>query len=245
MGVQKLLLPFGGKTVISHIVDQLLASAVDKIFVVTGHQPERISGELSQHLLAGTRLAPPVPDLPGAPLRLPPPEGEPISAGRVSIVNNADYESGMLSSVRCGLRALPSTYWLGSASDQRPRFTPRGAGFGPPGAEPISAGCHAVLVAIGDQPSISTGLVNLMIRSFAATDKKILVPCYEGKRGHPILFSALYREEILTHYDDVGLRGLLHAHPDEVFELTVSSSCVLSDMDYPDDYRRELATGDR
>ena len=177
MGVQKLLLPFGGKTVISHIVDQLLDSAVDKIFVVTGHQPERISGELSGR--------------------------------RVSIVNNADYDSGMLSSVRCGLRALPER-------------------------------CKAVLVAIGDQPSISTGLVDLMIQSFAAGEKKILVPCYEGKRGHPILFSTLYREEILTHYDDVGLRGLLHAHPDDVLELTVSTSCVLSDMDYPDDYRREL-----
>ncbi|HUV65201.1 MAG TPA: nucleotidyltransferase family protein [Sedimentisphaerales bacterium] len=177
MGVQKLLLPFGGKTVISHIVDQLLASAVDKIFVVRGHQPHRISGELS---------------------------GRPVS-----IVNNADYDSGMLSSVRCGLRALPKR-------------------------------CKAVLVAIGDQPSISTELVDLMIRSFSATEKKILVPCCEGRRGHPILFAALYREEILTHYDDVGLRGLLQVHPDDVFELTVSTSSVLSDMDDPDDYRREL-----
>jgi molybdenum cofactor cytidylyltransferase len=177
MGVQKLLLPFGGKTVISHIVDQFLGSAVDKIFVVTGHQPERISVELSGR--------------------------------RVSIVNNADYDSGMLSSVRCGLRALPKR-------------------------------CKAVLVAIGDQPSISTELVDLMIRSFTATEKKILVPYYEGRRGHPILFAAMYREEILTHYDNVGLRGLLHAHPDDVLELAVSTPCVLSDMDYPDDYQREL-----
>ncbi len=177
MGVQKLLLPFGGKTVTSHIADQLLASTVDKVFVVTGHQPERITAELSGR--------------------------------RVSIVNNPDYDSGMLSSVRCGLHALPKR-------------------------------CRAVLVAIGDQPSINTELVNLMIQSFAAGEKKILVPCYEGKRGHPLLFSAMYREEILTQYDDVGLRGLLHAHPDEVFELTVSTFCVLSDMDYPEDYRREL-----
>ena len=177
MGVQKLLLPFAGKTVISHIVDQLLASTVDRIFVVAGHQPERISTELS---------------------------GRPIS-----IVHNADYDCGMLSSVRCGLHSLPKR-------------------------------CKAVLVAIGDQPSISTELVNLMIRSFDAGQKKILVPCYEGKRGHPVLFSSLYREEVLTRYDDVGLRGLLHAHPDEVFELTVSTPSVLSDMDYPEDYRREL-----
>lgn len=181
MGAQKVLLPFGGKTVIAHIVDQLLASAVDEVYVVTGHQGERVGGALS---------------------------GRPVS-----IVNNPDYESGMLSSVRCGLRALPRQ-------------------------------CRAVLVVLGDQPSVTSQLVDLMLQSFDATEKRILVPFYDGRRGHPILFSELYREEILTHYDDVGLRGLLHAHPDEVFELTVSTPCVLSDMDYPEDYQRELATGD-
>lgn len=177
MGVQKVLLPFGGKSVIAHIVDQLLASKVDKVCVVTGHQAERIREELSSR--------------------------------PVSIVDNPDYESGMLSSVRCGLRALPQQ-------------------------------CKGVLVALGDQPSITSKLVNLMIQSFSASGRRILVPCYDGKRGHPILFSAHYRQEILTDYGDVGLRGLLHAHPDEVFELTVSTAAVLSDMDVPEDYRREL-----
>ena len=50
-----------------------------------------------------------------------------------------------------------------------------------------------------------------------------------------------YRDEILTGCDQVGLRGLLAAHADDVFELPVSNSAVLSDMDYPEDYQRELA----
>lgn len=179
MGAQKLLLPFGGKTVIAHIVDQILASAVDKTYVVVGHEGKRVSRELS--------------DRP------------------VSIVTNADYESGMLSSARCGLAAVPQE-------------------------------CRAVLVALGDQPSVASKLINQMIRAFEATEKKILVPFYDGRRGHPVLFSEVYRDEILTSYDDVGLRGLLHAHPDDVFELSVSTSAVLSDMDFPQDYRRELGS---
>jgi molybdenum cofactor cytidylyltransferase len=177
MGVQKLLLPFSGKTVIGHIVDQLLASTIGEVHVVVGHQAERISAELS---------------------------------GRaVTIVNNPNYESGMLSSVRCGLRSLPEE-------------------------------CRAVMVVLGDQPSITTKLINKMLRSFAATEKSILVPLNESRRGHPVLFSRQYRDEILTHFNDVGLRGLLHKHPEEVFELTVSTDSVLYDMDYPEDYRREL-----
>ncbi len=101
--------------------------------------------------------------------------------------------------------------------------------------------CRAVMVALGDQPSVTSELIDQMVRSFAATQKRILVPFYDGRRGHPVLFSANYRDEILTQYDDVGLRGLLQAHPDEVFELSVSSSAVLSDMDCPEDYQRELA----
>ena len=182
MGVQKLLLPFGGKTVISHIVDQLLASTVGEVHAVVGHQAERISAELS---------------------------------GRaVSIVNNPNYTSGMLSSVRCGLRNLPEK-------------------------------CRAVMVVLGDQPSITTGLIDQMLQSFAATEKNILVPLYKGKRGHPILFSSHYRDEILTQYGDVGLRGLLHGHSEDTFELAVSTASVLCDMDCPEDYRREIGLNKR
>lgn len=182
MGVQKLLLPFGGKTVISHIVDQLPAVSIDNVHVVVGYQAERINRELS---------------------------GRPVS-----IVTNTDYKSGMLSSVRCGLQNLPKQ-------------------------------CRTVLVALGDQPSITSELISRMLESFSACEKSILVPLYDDRRGHPILFSIVHRDSVLTRYDDVGLRGLLRDYPEDVFELVVSTPSVLSDMDYPADYQRERATFDK
>lgn len=100
--------------------------------------------------------------------------------------------------------------------------------------------CDAALVALGDQPSITSALVRQMLDAFRQAGRGIVVPLYAGKRGHPIVFSTCYRDEVLASYDDVGLRGLLAAHPQDVFELNVASSSVLSDMDYPEDYRREL-----
>jgi molybdenum cofactor cytidylyltransferase len=182
MGIQKLLLPFGGKTVIGHIVDQLLASSIDEVHVVVGHKAEQIIAELS---------------------------------GRaVSIVSNPNYKSGMLSSVRCGLKSLPEK-------------------------------CRAVMVVLGDQPSITTELIDQMLKSFTAAEKDILVPLHKGKRGHPVLFSVKYRDEIMTNYGHVGLRGLMHEHPEEVFELEVPTASVLCDMDYPEDYRRELGLSEQ
>ncbi|MDP2898013.1 MAG: nucleotidyltransferase family protein [bacterium] len=181
MGSQKLLLPFAKTTVIGHVVGELLRSELDGIYVVVGHEANRISEELS---------------------------------GRcVTIVANPDYKLGMLSSVRCGLQALP---------------------------EP----CDKVLAVLGDQPAVTSELVNQLVRSSSTTDKGILVPVYRGKRGHPILFSTRYRDEIMTSFDDSGLRGLLQSHPDDIFELTVSTPAALSDIDSPDDYRRALASFD-
>ncbi len=181
MGSHKLLLPFGSTTIIAHIVDQLLRSAVSKVLVVVGHDEQRVADQLS--------------------------------GSSVEIVTNPNYKAGMLSSVRCGLQALPQE-------------------------------CEAVLVALGDQPAVTSELVDEMARSFSATDKGILVPVYRGRRGHPLLFSGHYRDEILTHYDDVGLRGLMRTHPDDILDMDVSTPAVLSDMDYPEDYRRELESLD-
>ena len=47
MGSQKMLLPFGGGTVIGRVVDELLRSDVDAVTVVVGHQGDRIAEELS------------------------------------------------------------------------------------------------------------------------------------------------------------------------------------------------------
>ena len=181
MGSQKLLLPFGKTTVIGHVVDRLLRSELDGVYVVVGHEGNRISEELSGR--SGT------------------------------IVTNPDYKLGMLSSVRRGLRALPQQ-------------------------------CDKVFVVLGDQPAITAELVNRMVQSSSTTDKRILVPLYRGKRGHPILFSTRYRDEIMTSFDNAGLRGLLQSHPDDILELNVSTPAVLSDIDSPDDYRRALASFD-
>ena len=177
MGTQKLLLPFGSGTVISHIVDQVLASKIKKVYVIVGHQPEMIEKELS---------------------------GRPVE-----IIGNPKYKSGMLSSVRAGLRDIPEN-------------------------------CDALLVVLGDQPSITSELIGSMIQTFYSSEKKIIVPLHNDKRGHPLLLSKIYHDEILTKYDEVGLRGILVDHDDDVFELSVSSPSVLLDMDYPEDYEREL-----
>jgi len=178
MGTQKLLLPVSNSTLIAHVVDQVLAGVVERVYVVVAPEGDAIAHELS---------------------------GRPVT-----IVANPNAEAQMLDSVRCGLRALP-------------------------------ANCEAVLVALGDQPTLSSALINEMVAAYRDSGQGIVVPAYGGRRGHPLLFAIRFRDEILTGHDEVGLRGLLRDHAEDVHELRVTDSAVLSDMDYPEDYRRELA----
>ncbi|MCC6153548.1 MAG: nucleotidyltransferase family protein [Candidatus Hydrogenedentes bacterium] len=47
MGTQKLLLPYGGKSVIAHVVDNVLASIVDRTVVVIGHDHDAVRQALN------------------------------------------------------------------------------------------------------------------------------------------------------------------------------------------------------
>jgi len=214
MGTQKLLLPVGGQPMIARVVDELLRSPVDEVVVVTGHEGERIAKALARPL-AGSRC-------PAASSGFP----------RVRFVANPRPESEMLDSVRCGLAAMPEE-------------------------------CAGVLVALGDQPAIRAEVVAALVRAFRAAGRRrsggasdtrpkynfrcgrvagrgIVVPTCGGRRGHPLLFAMHYRDEIATRYDEVGLRGLLQAHPEDVIEVEVAEPGVLEDIDAPEDYRRTV-----
>lgn len=108
------------------------------------------------------------------------------------------------------------------------------------GLRQASADWDGVMVVLGDQPSIREETVSTLMTRFSASPDDIHVPVYGDRRGHPLLFPARYRDAVLQEYDDTGLRGLLRAHPDRVRELKADSDAVLRDMDYPEDYQREL-----
>jgi len=131
----------------------------------------------------------------------------------VGRVFNKDFPSGMLSSVRTGVRE--AARWQG------------------------------IMIVLGDQPALSTALVNQLVSVWEERGRGIVVPTFEGRRGHPMIFDAAYREEVLTQFDDEGLRGLLHARVDDVFEFAVDISAILEDMDYPEDYERALKAFER
>lgn len=127
-------------------------------------------------------------------------------------VYNPRYLEGMLTSIQAGVSAAPpETEWL--------------------------------VIALGDQPSLRPEVVSLLLREAQAglaEGQSLVVPSYNGRRGHPLVLHARHREEIAALDPEVGLRELMRRHPEEIRHVVVPDEGVLLDMDTPDDYRREV-----
>ncbi len=106
------------------------------------------------------------------------------------------------------------------------------------GLEALPSDWKAVVIVLGDQPGIDSEVIDRLADEFEAGSRGMVVPVHNGRRGHPILVAARYREEIFRDHDDLGLRGLLRAHPEDVQELETDRPSVLEDMDTPSDYRQ-------
>jgi molybdenum cofactor cytidylyltransferase len=126
-------------------------------------------------------------------------------------VVNERHEDGMLSSVQCGVRA---------AYEERPD------GF---------------LLSLVDQPFVTAATVRAVVEAFRTTERRVVVPTFAGRRGHPVGLDASLRDAILAlDSRSAGLRDLIGQLSDDTLLVPVGSDDALRDMDTPDDYRREL-----
>jgi molybdenum cofactor cytidylyltransferase len=132
------------------------------------------------------------------------------------VVINEDWEQGQLSSIQAGIRSLP-------------------------------AGTDGVILCLIDHPLITAGLIDDLIGRFYAdrTAKPLIVlPIYQGKRGHPVLFSAGVYDELLAAPRDQGARSVVWAHAGEIAEvITAEQGCVLN-LNDPETVKRVLGQPD-
>lgn len=178
MGKPKLLLPFGEKTIIETLIENVIHSKVEKTLVVLGSEWKKIE--------------------------------EKIKKFPIEISVNPHFQRGMLSSVQWGFKVLPED-------------------------------TQAVLIVLGDQPAISTGIINRLIKASKTAKKGIVLPVYNKNRGHPVLIDMKYRGEVEALSPDIGLRGLVYRHAEDIQEVKVDTPSILMDIDDTEDYKRELS----
>jgi molybdenum cofactor cytidylyltransferase len=102
---------------------------------------------------------------------------------------------------------------------------------------------QAALLVLGDQPALTTDLLQLLVARYRATGAPIVAPFYRGQRGNPVLFDRVLFPELLAAEGDRGGRLLIARQKEQVEWVEVDDPAVIMDIDSPDDYEGIL--GDR
>jgi len=89
-----------------------------------------------------------------------------------------------------------------------------------------------------DHPLLNAEVVKLTVREWLRDPRRILVPLFEGKRGHPTIFSWNLRAEVTMIPPDRGIDFLLEKLTDDVKELPCNDQSILLDLDTPEDFER-------
>ncbi|HSI43629.1 MAG TPA: nucleotidyltransferase family protein [Methylotenera sp.] len=92
------------------------------------------------------------------------------------------------------------------------------------------------VIALADMPYIAPATIQGVSDRLNA-GASIVIPTYQGKRGHPVGFSAKFRDELLALKGDEGARSIIKRHADEVTLLETNDAGLLADIDTPADLK--------
>jgi molybdenum cofactor cytidylyltransferase len=96
---------------------------------------------------------------------------------------------------------------------------------------------EAMLLCLVDHPFITTEVVDRLVIAFRQARRPIVLPVFDGRRGHPALFAKSLFDELASAPMDRGARYVISSNEDKVLEVNVADRGVLVSIDTPEDYR--------
>ena len=126
---------------------------------------------------------------------------------------NPEPERGQLSSLQCGLRALPAY---------------------------IEAVLIQPVDSPGVAPATLLAMCKVWDNA-AATPPDFVIPAHEGRRGHPVLMRAAIVTELLALPEGATARDVVHAHRERTLFVETGDPAIHRDIDTPEDYEQLIA----
>jgi molybdenum cofactor cytidylyltransferase len=133
-----------------------------------------------------------------------------VKLDSASIVLNADWRHGQLSSIQAALRSLPPDETEG------------------------------MILFLIDHALITAPLVGTLIEQFDESGKPIVIPTFHGRRGHPVIFRSSLYGELLAARADVGARAVVWTHAAEIHEVATEEEGVILNLNDPETLKRAL-----
>ncbi|MFZ5570689.1 MAG: DVU_1551 family NTP transferase [Thermodesulfobacteriota bacterium] len=104
---------------------------------------------------------------------------------------------------------------------------------------------EAVILLPADIPLIRPWTVRFLLESHHRDRDRILIPCFRGKRGHPVIIPREYFDTIRSWCGKEGLKGVLDRLAPGTVPVAVADENILFDIDTPADYEAALERWER
>lgn len=137
---------------------------------------------------------------------------------------NADFDSGMFTSVQTGIRRAKELF-------------PQAAGYF---LMPVDCPLISPEVIGKLAERISEDSAKNALGKYRITDC-FYVPVFEGKKGHPLFIPAVYGQEICEYGGEGGLKAITDKYWDRMVRVPVEDEGCILDMDTPEGYREILS----
>jgi len=131
----------------------------------------------------------------------------------IQVVINPDYRRGQTTSLQAGLRAL------------------------------TTGALEAIVLCLVDHPAVSPEVVTQLLATFRATRAPVVIPTFQGQRGHPVVIGRKLFDELLNLSADTGTNTVFRAHRDETRFAEVDDRNILVDVDNQEEYQRLQENG--
>lgn len=124
----------------------------------------------------------------------------------VEVVFNKDYQRGQTSSLQRGLKTLAE--------------------------QPVDG----VVLALVDHPAVRAKTIAKLIAAFIASRAPVVVPTYQGQRGHPVLIGRALFDELIGLPPDAGANTVIRKYRASTEYVETDDEGITIDVDDREEY---------
>jgi molybdenum cofactor cytidylyltransferase len=138
-----------------------------------------------------------------------------IEEDKAHVVVNTEWQEGMASSIRCGIKAV-----LENSPDN-----------------------EGIILMVCDQPFVTPDLLDELIAAYRRTGKQIVACGYDDTFGPPVFFHRALFDQLIGLTGDIGARSIVRQHT-EMLEVIPFPEGTF-DVDTEADYERIKSKGNQ
>jgi molybdenum cofactor cytidylyltransferase len=92
-----------------------------------------------------------------------------------------------------------------------------------------------------DHPAVDVETVRTIVATFRQCGAPVVIPTYQGRRGHPVLIARQVFGELLGLAWDAGADSVVRRYRPTTRFVAVEDEGIVMDVDDPESYRRLIS----